>query len=146
MDTGEAMSVITLRQARSALTVVWGSSFVILLALPFWLLFEGAIEVDQTLLAWLDKLCGLYIPQLGFVSAYYFSKRKRNDGKLFAESAFWIALLASLAWNLSILSLALPTLWGGTKLDSITDTIVSVGSRLAWITAPALGYFYGKSS
>jgi len=138
-------AVASADRARGILAIVWGSSFVAALAIPFVLFAQGAIEADGLKPA-LENLSGMYAPHFGAILAYYFATKKRPRSAAMKRSTFFLALAISGLWNLAVFVFILPPLWGGGGLKDATSTAKDVVPYFAWVLGPVLGYFFAKAA
>lgn len=138
--------MISFRKASpsAVLALVWFCFFIMALAVPIILLLSAMIE-QPTVLPAIEQVSALYAPHLGAVISFYFAAksgagaRKRKD-----THSFVAAILATLVWNLLVAgALALVPI-GRMSIDDSLAFANGTGTKLSWLVAPALGYFFAK--
>jgi hypothetical protein len=132
--------------ARRLLVVGWFACFLVNLGMLLFFYVDGWILQDN-FRAGLTQLSALYAPYLGAILAFYFSSRMKtpNAGDS-AGTAFLLAGVGSIVWNVMIVGLmARVLLFDGTIEGTIRDMLF-FGSTLSWLVAPAIGFYFGNPS
>jgi hypothetical protein len=126
------------------LASLWSGCFVVALAIPFLLLMMSSIE-SPTLPWALDQISTLYAPNIGAVLAYYFVKRAGSRRRSRLKSGpFLAAVLASAIWNAVVAGTLLLVPMGLLHIEDALSFAGTIGPKLSWLVAPALGYFFAK--
>jgi hypothetical protein len=120
-------------------------SFVFALSLPLYLAARHDVGWDNAFVA-IDSLSGVYAPYIGAILAFYFASR--TDGRRGQRSRrqpFLLAFATSLAWNLLIIGAMVAVLTHLRGIEEATKDISTIGSKMSWLVAPAVGYFFAES-
>ena len=126
------------------LALVWFCFFVVALSVPAVLLLTSSIEHPAELPA-IEQVSALYAPHLGAVIAFYFAaKSKTGPRKRTKSGPFVAAILVSLIWNLLVAGALILVPIGRMNIDDSLAFANGTGTKLAWLVAPALGYFFAK--
>ncbi len=131
--------------AATILAGCWLSLFIVALSIPCSLALRKAIESD-TLTASLEKLGGIYAPYIGAIFAYFFVARTSQAAERFTSAAaVTIAVLVSAIWNLVVIGLLAQAPLGWADAEEAFKVASDVSSKLSWLVAPAIGFFFAKS-
>ena len=132
--------------ARRTMALLWLGFFLVNLGMAFYLYFGGWIEQDN-FKASVSQLNSSYVPYIGVILAYYLTERRRTTSKSGrAGMPFAVALLSSLVWNAMVfLFMGRVVLLQGAIENSIRD-IADFCPLLSWLVAPAIGFYFAKSS
>lgn len=131
--------------AAAILAGCWLILFLIALAIPCLLAWRQAIESD-TLTASLEKLSGIYAPYIGAILAYFFVARTTPvSERVTSAAAVIIAVLVSVIWNLVVIGLLVQAPLGRANSEEAFKDAGDVGSKLSWLVAPVIGFFFAKS-
>jgi hypothetical protein len=132
-------------RANLYLAYIWISFFLLSLGILLWLLFSGAIE-DTTFPSGIEDISTLYVPYLGAILGFYFATRaKTKSAPRVRKGAFVTALVVSATWNLVVFILILLVPMQRLDWEAAIKLADSTGSKLSWLVAPVMGYYFGKS-
>jgi hypothetical protein len=132
-------------KARLLLVLIWFGFFIADLCIVLYLDFRGYIG-PANFEASFKQLAASYSPFLGVIMLFYFgTKGQKIRDTSHAHTAAVLAMVTSLFWNCIIFAFfARLVLMKGSIEDSVR-AVGFVGSVLAWIVSPALGYYFAKS-
>jgi len=131
--------------AATVLAGLWLSLFIVALSIPCFLALRKAIESD-TLTAGLEKLSGIYAPYIGAIFAYFFVARTAQAAeRVTSGAAVAIAALVSIIWNLVVIGLLAQAPFGWADAEEAFKLAGDVSSKLSWLVAPMIGFFFAKS-
>jgi hypothetical protein len=136
----------SIREASTSaiLALVWFCFFVLALSVPLILLLSSSIEQPAALPA-IEQVSALYAPHLGAVIAFYFAaKSKAGPRKRTNSGPFVAAILVTIVWNVLVAGSLILVPFGRMNIDESLAFASGTGTKLAWLVAPALGYFFAK--
>jgi hypothetical protein len=94
----------------------------------------------------LEAVTGQYGPLMGAILGFYFAGRKATFvGKKGEAWPFYLAIGASVLWNLVAVVSVLRACRDPDKSPDAVDDISTVAPTFSWLVAGAMIYFYGKS-
>lgn len=133
-----------IEKRRASLAGIWalGFSFSLIAALYLKLIVGIGPHSASDLL---DAIIGQYVPYLGTVVAFSFSSRAHQESVRHGKLAFILAVLFSGLWNTITLSLILQACISPDLTEETIANLHSFLAKLAWLVAPALGYFFSNS-
>lgn len=109
----------------------------------------GWIEGDNFRAA-LETLASSYETYLGLIVAFYLSRAGQSDaakpGDTRAGMPFVVALAGTLVWNAPISLLILRLLARMGTIEDSVKQIAFVGTRLSWLVAASIGYYFASPS
>lgn len=116
------------------------------LAVPAVLYLRGTVGPD-TAVATMKAAGAAFAPYLGLILSYVFARGRTRAPRTPATGlAVAGALTMSVVWNAVVVAPLLLTLGGVTYLDDAASQMRDLSSYLAWLVAPALGYFFGDGN
>jgi hypothetical protein len=128
----------------AVLALVWFCFFVVALSVPVVLLLTSSIE-QATALPAIEQVSALYAPHLGAVIAFYFAAKSKTGARKRTNSGpFVAAILVTLVWNVLVGGALILVPLGRINIDDSLAFASGTGTKLAWLVAPALGYFFAK--
>jgi hypothetical protein len=134
--------------ARFALFLVWMAGYVICVGMLFIFAAIGYTQVEA-LKNNLADLSAVFVPYLGTVVAYWFASGAASQPKSYNVTTFWVALICSVLYNVG-LALILASVFFREDGEGVIEQTLSLQKYFASITsfivAPAVGFFFGKSS
>jgi len=141
---------LTAEKARLALLVIWFFFFFLALGIFFYL-YSGKWIEDDNFTAALSVLNTLYVPYLGVITLFYFGapgKRRRTalDAGGRSGTAAGLALAGSLLWNCGVIFFVVRLAFHYGLIEVALDKMKVLGSMLSWLAAPAIGFFFARSS
>lgn len=138
------MNSLKAARTTSLLALVWFCFFVVALCVPLVLFLGSSIE-QQSVLPAIEQVSALYAPHLGAVIAFYFAtKTKRGAPKRTNSGPFVAAILVTLIWNVLVAGALVLVPLGRMNIDDSLAFASGSGTKLAWLVAPALGYFFAR--
>ncbi len=129
-------------RARFALTLLWHVAFAVGLAIAVHLYLTDWVEADN-LEACLKQLNSLYVPYVGVMATFYFTRSVADDIGA-APSRFALAIATSLAWNVFVLLFLVRLEFGRGTIEEAIEQMASTGRLLSWLVAPAVGYYFAQ--
>lgn len=131
-------------KAAAVLTALWLTAFLVALAVPLIALQRGYVEWPNASTS-LTAVSDTFAPHIGLILVYYLSARvKRRSAAKASGTALAIAVITSVAWNVVVLSILTPVLFGGRAIEDANQIITTIGPRLSWLVGPALGFFFAN--
>ena len=143
--TASKKKSLSTTSASAILAALWLTCFIFSFSIPCLLSFRKAIESD-TLTSSLDQLSGVYAPYIGAILAYYsVSRAPRFARRVTSTTSFTIAGVVSAVWNIIVVGMLAQALFGYESIDDSLKVVTQVSSKLSWLVAPVIGYFFAKS-
>jgi hypothetical protein len=138
--------MISTHKARATLLIVWGVFALFHLGAFIYLYVDSWIEQDN-LTAGLRQVNSVYVTYLGAMLAFIFTDAGNAAlKKKQAATPFIIALVGSLGWNLVISIFVFRLLLQAGEVEDSIKQIGDIAPLLSWLVAPAIGYYFAKSS
>jgi hypothetical protein len=108
-------------------------------------LYAGDWIGEESLIAGLKCLNRVFVPYLGVILAYYLATRRAGEkrGRSLEYMQYLVAISASLIWNGVIFFFLALLLAGNASAEATIQHVDQSSSLLAWIAAPAIGFFFG---
>lgn len=96
-----------------------------------------------------QPLVAIFVPYLGPIIAFWFAQQNEATSRTAPSTAFYVALICSLAFN-AVLLVELSRLLGvpGLTLADINRRLGNAGSLatlLAFLVGPAIGFYFGRT-
>ena len=135
---------MSVRAIRTILLAIWFVAFGLSLGIVIFLGMDGRIGQDNYHSA-LTQLNSSYVPYLGVIIAFYFASNALEKDVKHSNVAAALALIASLIWNVVVLSLFVPLLYGHGTIEQSTRETEFVCGLISWLVAPAIGFYFAKS-
>jgi hypothetical protein len=130
---------------RARLTVLWAGSFAVALLGTLYLRWWVGIGADNFTAA-IELVSTQYAPYLGAVIGFYFAtKAQTQTTSTNPVIPHRLALVMSSLWNITFVGLLARACLQLTTIEEALNDISTVIPKLAWIVAPSIGYFFGKS-
>ena len=139
------MSALTVSRAGGTIALCWLGSLVLTVLLACGLFLAQQIELS-TLTGLLDVLADDYAPLIGVILAFYLTVRKPPTGRrTIPASVYRISLVLSIFWNLLVVVTMLAVAALVLPAEAATEFLQRVPSKVSWVVAPVLGYFFGTN-
>lgn len=126
------------------LAVVWILAFTAVAFTPVILMARDYIGSDTAIKS-IDQISALYAPYVGMIIAYAFAEKLMGLHKDAAKPLIILAFWLSVIWNVAVALPILRVLWTATSLLDATDLASVVASKLSWLVAPVMGYYFARS-
>jgi len=135
--------------ARQRLAILWISFLLADLAIATYLHLNEWMEADNYKKL-LSELNASYAPYLGIILVFFWTRRSNADNKMQAKqrdlkTAFRLAMVCSLAWNLLIFVLLLRHLFGYGAVEESLERISDFRAAFSWLVAGSTAFFFGFS-
>lgn len=125
------------------LALVWFASFVLVMSTPLIALMLGDVE-QATALSSMERISSLYAPYVGSILAFMLVERAGRETRSVSRTAFIVALGSSIIWNCIVCIFVLHVFWEPVPLEDATVQAASIASKLSWLVAPVMGYYFAK--
>jgi hypothetical protein len=133
-----------LLHSRTWLTVLWVCGFCIAMFELFYLRWVVEIGPDASSKLF-DLVVAQYTPYLGAVLGFHFASTAILRRKRVLAVTFWSAMITSCIWNLVTIIPILRACFDYNLTDNALNDIKAFVPKLAWLVAPSIGVFFGKS-
>lgn len=129
--------------ARILLLGVWTFCFLLAIFYLMYLYLDNWIESDNFWEA-IIQFNAFYAPYIGVFTLFLMGK-KSSRVNASISSAFYVALLSSVLWNIIIITICIAPLYFriGTIEESLNNLKI-VGGTLIWIVSPFIGYYFAN--
>lgn len=132
---------------RLKLFLLWFSGYAVCFSLVVTFFLMG-YSVFERFGSNLTTLTGVYAPYLTAIIGFWYAMR--SDGKRVAGSkqAYQIAVAVSIFFNVVMVGLLCSVFFreGAGVIEATLQTMVEIGTLLAFLVGPMIGFFFGKSS
>jgi len=128
----------------ATLASLWLGFFVLNSVSVVWLYYSDRIGGDNFRDA-MAQLNALYVPYLGAVISFFFTKGAEASDAARTRQAFYLAVSATLLWNLFPTIALSRLLLSYGFIEPTVKEIRDIGAGLSWLVAPTIGYYFGKS-
>ena len=134
---------MTVRSARVALAVTWGTFFVLQIGAVFVLKLMGWIE-GENFADGLKLMNDLYAPYVGAIITYAFTAPAPSAAAKPDRTRFLAALLLTLLWNTMLLVLMLSVFVEMESVEQAMKSMKLVGGLFSWLVAAAIGLYFAR--
>jgi hypothetical protein len=125
--------------------IAWFLFFCVNVGLVLYLYLGNHIQKDNFDSA-ISQLNASYVTYLGVIVTFYLTAGRRSGSRRGERIAFAIAMMGSLIWNgIILIFIGRLALGSGTIEDSV-EQIGSISSKLSWLVAPAIGFYFAQTS
>lgn len=133
-------------KARFSLVLIWFGFFALDFCLLLYLYIRGWIGADN-FYASVKQVVATYGPFLGAICLFYYGSNGQHIRTTSrAHTPVALAIVTSLFWNCVICVCFARLVFMQGSIEASLRDVGFVGSMLAWIVSPALGYYFAKSS
>ena len=135
-------NLLSFASARRILLGIWSVFFVAGIASFLYLYLDRWIDEEDFRLA-LQQLNSLYVTYLGVIITFFLTKPARaRTARNWAGTAFVIALVGSVLWNVLIFSFIFRLVLKTGTFESSIRQMSFLGPLLSWFVAPAIGFYF----
>lgn len=134
--------------ARLLLFIVWFSGYTISFLLLLTFAAKG-YTVPESVFGNLAQLTGVFAPYIGPVVAYWFAEDVIGQKRPHHRLAFVVALMCSIFFNLAVLVILASVFFraeGQGVIEQTLELVTNVGTLLAFLVGPAIGFFFAKAN
>ncbi len=131
-----------------ALILIWWVAFAVNLGVAIYLQSIDALE-EENFPAALKTINALYVPYLGMITAYFWTRRNSEAANVEAADGSRVgnllAVACSLLWNGMIVFFMVRLLFEVGTIEDSLESSERLGSMFVWLVGPSLGYYFAKS-
>jgi hypothetical protein len=127
----------------ASLAYLWAAGFVAAIAGVLYLRWRVPIGPESASKL-MESVISQYAPYLGAVLGYWFAGQAPKRHTESSIVPFRLAIILSCLWNLVTLGSIYRACFDPKLTQDSMRDVATIVPKLAWVVAPAIGYFFGK--